>query len=63
MVSKFGLNVRVENVAVTNKRNVYFERTVQSDGQHEIDMNIIITALQMLFPGDIFKISISTYGG
>ena len=63
MVSKFGLNVRVENVAAVQKnKTVYFDRTVQSDND-EVDVNIILSAMQMLFPGSNFRIIVSTYGG
>lgn len=63
MVKQFGLNVRVENTAaVTKNKTIYFDRSVQPDGQ-EVDVNVIFSALQMLFHGDNFKIIVTTYGG
>lgn len=43
------------------KPHVYFSRVVRAvDGQ--FDINVVLSALQMLFASDSFKISIETYG-
>lgn len=63
MVKNQGFTIRVENTnQLDRKKSVYFERTVQQDGL-EVDVNVILQAMQMLFHGDMFKISLVTYGG
>ena len=55
------LSVTVRNMLVTKGDGVYFSRVVESaDGS--IDVNVILSAMKMLFGSDNFKISIETYG-
>lgn len=55
------LSVTVRNTLVTKGDGVYFSRVVDSpDG--DIDVNVILSAMKMLFKQDNFKISIETYG-
>lgn len=63
MLKNSGISVRVENTnSLDKKKAVYFERAVQAGGP-DVDVNVILQAMQMLFHGEMFKISITTYGG
>lgn len=52
----FSVTVR----SIVKSDTVYFSRVV--DERPGVDVNIIISALKMLFPGELFKISIEYYG-
>lgn len=55
------LSVTVRNMLVTKGDGVYFSRVVES-ADDSIDVNVILSAMKMLFGSDNFKISIETYG-
>lgn len=55
------LSVTVRNTLVTKGDGVYFSRVVDSP-EGDIDVNVILSAMKMLFNQDNFKISIETYG-
>ena len=61
MISKNCLSVVVRNVNVTKNGGVYFSRVVDQIDQ-SFDVNVVLSAMKMLFPSDCFKITIETYG-
>ena len=54
------MSVSVRKVT-TKEEKPYFSRVID-DTAPGIDVNIILSALRMLFRGDMFKITIETYG-
>lgn len=54
------LTVTVKQVATPGKEKVFFSRSV--DVTPDIDINVILSALRMLFHSEQFRISIDTYG-
>lgn len=54
------LTVTVKQVATPGKEKVFFSRSV--DVTPDIDINVILSALRMLFHSEMFRISIDTYG-
>lgn len=54
------IQVTVKNVAAKNEK-VYFSRCIKNP-TGEIDVNVILRALSMLFSSELFKITVETYG-
>lgn len=54
------LTVTVKQVATPGKEKVFFSRSV--DVTPDIDINVILSAMRMLFHSEMFRISIDTYG-
>ena len=54
------LTVTVKQVATPGKEKVFFSRSV--DVTPETDINVILSAMRMLFHSEMFRISIDTYG-
>lgn len=54
------LTVTVKQVATPGKEKVFFSRSV--DVTPDIDINVILSAMRMLFHSEQFRISIDTYG-
>ncbi len=54
------MSVTVRKVT-TKEEKPYFSRVID-DTTPGIDVNVILSALRMLFRGDMFKITIETYG-
>lgn len=53
------MSVTVRKVT-TKEEKPYFSRVID-DAAPGIDVNVILSALRMLFRGDMFKITIETY--
>lgn len=60
MINKGSMSVTVRKVT-TKEEKPYFSRVID-DTAPGVDVNIILSALRMLFRGDMFKITIETYG-
>lgn len=60
MINKGSMSVTVRRVS-TKEEKPYFSRIID-DTAPGIDINVILSALRMLFRGDMFKITIETYG-
>lgn len=54
------ISVTVKQVTSPSKEKVFFSRTVNVTP--DTDINVIISALRMLFHSDMFRITIDTYG-
>lgn len=54
------LTVTVKQVATPGKEKVFFSRSV--DVTPDTDINVILSALRMLFHSEMFRITIDTYG-
>lgn len=54
------LTVTVKQVATPGKEKVFFSRSV--DVTPDTDINVILSAMRMLFHSEQFRISIDTYG-
>lgn len=54
------LTVTVKQVATPGKEKVFFSRSI--DVTPDTDINVILSAMRMLFHSEMFRISIDTYG-
>lgn len=54
------ISVTVKQVTTPGKEKVFFSRAVNVTP--DIDINVIFSALRMLFNSDMFLITIETYG-
>lgn len=61
MVKSNSYNFCVTSIHDVTKPRVYFSRVV-NDVEARLDINVILTALRMLFNADNFKITVETYG-
>lgn len=61
MVKSNSYNFSVTSIHDVTKPRVYFSRVV-NDVEASLDINVVLTALRMLFNADNFKITVETYG-
>lgn len=61
MVQSISYHVSVTSTIDVTKPRVYFARVI-NDVDGSIDVNVILSALRMLFNSDQFKISLEVYG-